>query len=37
MDQVAALMALGLAGVVASAIPARRAASVHPMVALRGE
>jgi putative ABC transport system permease protein len=33
----AALMALGLAGVVASAIPARRAASVQPMVALRGE
>lgn len=33
----AALMALGLAGVVASAIPARRAASVEPMVALRGE
>jgi putative ABC transport system permease protein len=34
---IAALMALGLAGVVASAIPARRAASVHPMLALRGE
>jgi putative ABC transport system permease protein len=33
----AALMALGLAGGVASAIPARRAASVQPMVALRGE
>jgi len=33
----AALMALGLAGIVASAIPASRAASVHPMVALRAE
>lgn len=33
----AALMALAVAGGVASAIPARRAASVHPMVALRGE
>jgi putative ABC transport system permease protein len=33
----AALLALGLAGTVASAIPACRAASVHPMVALRGE
>ena len=33
----AALIALGLAGAVASAIPARRAASVEPMVALRAE
>jgi putative ABC transport system permease protein len=33
----AALTTLGLAGVLASAIPARRAASVEPMVALRGE
>jgi putative ABC transport system permease protein len=33
----AALTALGLAGIVASAIPACRAASVHPMVALRAE
>jgi predicted permease len=33
----AALTALALAGVLASAIPARRAASVQPMVALRGE
>jgi putative ABC transport system permease protein len=34
---IAAIITLGLAGLVASAIPARRAAGVDPLVALRQE